>query len=61
MGFFRTAALMIVGWIAIKTMKRAIENLEAQQVKAKVKPEKQVKDLPRLKLDPITGVYVPEA
>lgn len=61
MGFFRTAALMIVGWIAIKTMKRAIENLEAQQVKAKVKPEKQVKDMPRLKLDPITGVYVPEA
>ena len=61
MGFFRTAALMIVGWIAIKTMKRAIENLEAQQVKAKVKPEKQVKDMPRLRLDPITGVYVPEA
>ena len=61
MGFFRTAALMVVGWIAIKTMKRAIENLEAQQVKAKVKPEKQVKDMPRLKLDPITGVYVPEA
>ena len=61
MGFFRTAALMVVGWIAIKTMKRAIENLEAQQVKAKVKPEKQVKDMPRLRLDPITGVYVPEA
>jgi hypothetical protein len=61
MGFFRTAALMIVGWVAIKMMKRAIENIEAQQVKAKVKPEKSVKDLPRLKLDPITGVYVPEA
>jgi hypothetical protein len=61
MGFLRTAALMIVGWVAIKTMKRAIENLEAQQVKAKVNPEKQVKDMPRLKLDPITGVYVPEA
>jgi hypothetical protein len=61
MGFFRTAALMIVGWVAIKMMKRAIENLEAQQVKAKAKPEKHVKDMPRLKLDPITGVYVPEA
>lgn len=61
MGFFRTVALMIIGWIAIKAMKRAIENLEAQQVKAKVSPEKQVKDMPRLKLDPITGVYVPEA
>jgi hypothetical protein len=61
MGLLRTAALMIVGWIAIKMMKRAIENLEAQQVKAKVKPEREVKDMPRLKLDPITGVYVPEA
>jgi hypothetical protein len=61
MGFLRTAALMILGWIALKTMKRALENFEAQQVKAKVNPEKSVKDLPRLKLDPITGVYVPEA
>jgi hypothetical protein len=61
MGFLRTAALMIVGWIALKTMKRALEIFEAQQVKAKVNPEKSVKDLPRLKLDPITGVYVPEA
>ena len=60
MGFFRTAALMIVGWIAIKTMKRALENLEAQQVKVKVK-EPSIKDMPSLKLDPITGVYVPEA
>ena len=60
MGFFRTAALMIVGWIAIKTMKRALENIEAQQVKAKVK-QPEAKDMPRLRLDPITGVYVPEA
>ena len=61
MGFFRTVALMIVGWIAIKTLKRAMANLEAQQVKAKVTPQKQTKDMPRLKLDPITGVYGPEA
>ena len=60
MGFFRTAALMIVGWVAIKTMKRALENMEAQQLKAKVK-QPDVKDMPRLRLDPITGVYVPEA
>jgi hypothetical protein len=60
MGFVRTAALMLIGWIVLKTMKRALENLEAQQVKAKVK-EPKAKDMPRLKLDPITGVYVPEA
>jgi hypothetical protein len=60
MGFVRTAALMLAGWVALKMMKRALENLEAQQVKAKVK-EPQAKDMPRLKLDPITGVYVPEA
>ncbi len=61
MGFLRTAALMVLGWVALKAMKRAMQNLEAQQVKAKVKPEKNVKDMPRLRLDPITGVYVPEA
>ena len=60
MSFFRTAALMIIGWVAFKTMKRALENIEAQQVKAKVK-QPDPKDMPRLRLDPITGVYVPEA
>ena len=59
MGFFRTAALMIVGFIAVKSMKRMVANLEAQQVKAKVK-EPSMKEMPRLKLDPVTGVYVPE-
>ncbi len=62
MGILRTAALMILGWIALKTMKRALENLEAQRVKAKVRqPQPQAKDMPRLRLDPVTGVYVPEA
>lgn len=62
MGFLRTVALMILGWIALRTMKRALENLEAQKVKAKVRqPQPQSKDMPRLRLDPVTGVYVPEA
>ncbi len=62
MGFLRTVALMILGWIALKTMKRALENFEAQKVKAKVRqPQPQSKDMPRLRLDPVTGVYVPEA
>jgi hypothetical protein len=58
MGFFRTAVLMVVGYIAMKTLKRAMQNIEAQQVKAKVKPEEKMQ---RLRLDPVTGAYVPEA
>ncbi len=61
MGFFRNAALMIVGFIAIKTFQRALKNIEAQQVKAKVDDKKSDPQMKRLKLDPVTGAYVPEA
>ncbi len=62
MGFFRTAALMIVGYIAMKTIKRAMQNMEAQLVKAKVNEQKAAPgEIKSLKLDPITGAYVPEA
>lgn len=61
MSFFRTIALMVVGYVALKSLKRVAANLEAQQVKAKVKQPQQSDNMPRLKLDPITGVYVPEA
>jgi hypothetical protein len=62
MGFFRTVAMMIVGVIAIKTLKRAMKNMEAQQVKAKVNEQQKPQgEMKRLRLDPITGVYVPDA
>jgi hypothetical protein len=62
MGFFRTVAMMIVGVIAIKTLKRAMKNIEAQQVKAKVNEQQKPQgEMKRLRLDPITGVYVPDA
>jgi hypothetical protein len=62
MGFFKTAALMIVGYIAMKTIKRAMKNIEDQQVKARVNEQKSAQgEIKRLKLDPITGAYVPEA
>ncbi len=61
MGFFRTAALMIVGYIAMKTIKRAMKNIEYQQTKARVNEQKPQEKMQRLKLDPITGAYVPEA
>ena len=50
-----------IGYLAIKTLKRAIENTEAQRVKVKAKAEDVAAKMPRLKLDPITGVYTPEA
>jgi hypothetical protein len=61
MAFFRNVALMVVGFIAVKAMKRAMKNIEAQQVKAKVQEPQSSGDVKRLKLDPITGHYVPEA
>ncbi|MDE2445533.1 MAG: hypothetical protein KGO94_05085 [Alphaproteobacteria bacterium] len=60
MSFLRTVALMVTGYVLMKTAKRMMQNIEAQQVKVKAK-EPSMKDMPRLKLDPITGVYVPEA
>jgi hypothetical protein len=60
MSFLRTMALMVTGYVLMKTAKRMMKNIEASQVKVKAK-EPNVKDMPRLKLDPITGVYVPEA
>ena len=62
MGFFKTAALMIVGYIAMKTIKRAMRNIEAQLVKAKVNEQKPTEaEIKSLKLDPVTGTYRPEA
>lgn len=62
MSFFRNVAVMILGFIAIKTLQRAMKNFEAQQVKAKVNEQKPDQgEVKRLKLDPITGHYVPES
>jgi hypothetical protein len=61
MGFFRTAAIMIVGMIAMKMLKRAFKNIEAAQVKATVDEKKPQGEMKSLRLDPITGVYVPDA
>lgn len=61
MGFFRTVAMMVVGYIALKTLKRAMKNVEAQQAKAKVQEPRGEVPMKRLKLDPVTGAYVPEA
>jgi len=61
MGFIRTVILMGLGYLVMKTMKRAIESLEAQKVKVKATAEQAQARMPKLKLDPVTGVYRPEA
>jgi hypothetical protein len=60
MGFIRNVLMLGIGYLAVKTLKRAIENTEAQRVKVKAKAEDVAAKMPRLKLDPITGVYTPE-
>ena len=61
MGLLRNLLVLAVGYLAVKTLKRAIENVEAQKVKVKAKADNFAAQMPKLKLDPITGVYTPEA
>ena len=60
MGLLRNLLVLAVGYLAVKTLKRAIENMEAQKVKVKAKADNFAQQMPKLKLDPITGVYKPE-
>ena len=61
MGFIRTTALMIIGYIAMKALQRAMKNIEASRVKVKVNDPNTQQKMKRLRLDPVTGAYVPEA
>jgi hypothetical protein len=61
MGFVRTTVLMVMGYIAMKALQRAMKNIEASQVKVKVNQPNPQDKIPRLRLDPVTGAYVPEA
>ena len=60
MGLLRNMLLLALGYLAVKTLKRAIENMEAQKVKVKAKADNFAQQMPKLKLDPITGIYKPE-
>ena len=60
MGFLRNMLMLVIGYLAIRTLKRAIENVEAQKVKVKAKADQFAAQMPTLKLDPVTGVYKPE-
>ena len=61
MGFFRTVAMMVLGYIAIRTLKRAMNNLNSEAAKAKVREPNNPEGMKRLRQDPVTGDYIPEA
>ena len=62
MGFIRNLIVLGLGLLAFKAIKRAMADLEAAQERARVKakaPDDQA--MKTLRLDPVTGVYTPEA
>ncbi|MDE2384523.1 MAG: hypothetical protein KGO53_07885 [Alphaproteobacteria bacterium] len=61
MSFLRNVVMLGLGLLVVKTVQRAIENAEAQRVKVKAKADDVAAKMPKLKLDPVTGVYRPEA
>jgi len=63
MGFIRNLIAVGLGYIAIRTVQKILANAEAQHENAKVKAKAPASqgNIPSLKLDPVTGVYRPEA
>ena len=63
MGFIRNIVVMALGVLAFKMIKRAMVDLEQAQEKSRVKAKAPEADLSmkKLKLDPVTGIYTPEA
>ncbi len=63
MGLIRNMVILALGVMAFKVIRRAMADLEAAQERAKVKAKAPTTEpgVKKLKLDPITGVYTPEA
>ncbi len=61
MGLLRSLMVLVLGYVAVMTVKRIMEAAEAQKIKVKAKAEQATAKIPTLKLDPVTGYYRPEA
>lgn len=63
MGFIRNMVVLALGVLAFKMIKRVMVDLEQAQEKARVKAKAPAADaaMKKLRLDPLTGVYTPEA
>ena len=60
MGLIRNLVLLGVGFVALRAVRKMMEAAEASRVKVKAKADGAMRDMPRLRLDPVTGVYRPE-
>ncbi len=56
----RSLMILVVGILFAQLAKRLLQNIEAQKTRVKAKADEAIKGT-RLKFDPITGVYKPEA
>ena len=61
MGLIRNFVALGLGFLAVKMAQRILANVHAQQEKVKAKVDNATGRIPKLKLDPVTGVYRPEA
>jgi hypothetical protein len=65
MRVFKSIALSLVGLVATFAMRKAMKKLEQQMAEAKVRTQtsdnpRNLKEVKRLKQDPVTGVYYAE-
>lgn len=56
----RSLMMLVLGLLVAHMAKRFLQNIEAQKARVKAKADEALKGT-RLKLDPVTGVYRPEA
>jgi hypothetical protein len=65
MRVFKSMALGLMGLVATFAVKKAVQKLERQMAEAKVRAQtasnpRDLKEVKRLKQDPVTGVYYAE-
>ena len=61
MGLIRNIVVIGLGFLIVKAAQRLLANAQAHQEKVKAKVNDSVlRNIPKLKLDPITGIYRPE-
>jgi len=61
MNFIRNVIALGLGFLAVKAAQRMLANAQASQEKVKAKANNAAGRIPTLKMDPVTGVYRPEA
>ena len=61
MGFIRNIVAIGLGYLAVRTVQKMLANAQAQQEKVKAKVNDAQSRIPTLKMDPVTGIYRPEA